>query len=136
MTAAVTLLAADVGTGEVLISLAGFFLFLLWIVLIFYVFADIIRSDDVSGWGKAAWTFLIIFLPYLGIFAYLVVRGGGMAARISRDEAALESSPTPYRRDIAGQTNSADELIKLAKLHQDGTLDDADYAAAKARLLG
>lgn len=130
------MLAAEVGTGEVLIALAGFFLTLLFIVLLFYIFADLIRSDDVSGWGKALWLLVVLVLPYLGIFVYLIVRGGGMAARISRDELALETTPTPYRRDIAGQNNSADELIKLAKLHQNGTLDDADYAAAKARLIG
>lgn len=130
------MLAAEVGTGEVLIALAGFFLTLLFIVLLFYIFADLIRSDDVSGWGKALWLLIVLVLPYLGIFVYLIVRGGGMAARISRDELALETTPTPYRRDIAGQNNSADELIKLAKLHQNGTLDDADYAAAKARLIG
>jgi len=130
------MLAADVGTGEVLISLIGFFFFLLWIVLIFYVFADIIRSHDLSGWAKAIWTFFIIFLPYLGIFAYLVARGGGMGARLQHDEQLIQDSPNNYARDIVGRNNSADELVKLAKLHNDGTLDDADYAAAKARVLG
>lgn len=131
-----TILAAEVGTGEVLIALAGFFLFLLWIVLIFYVFADIIRSDDLSGWGKALWTFLIIFLPYLAIFAYLVVRGRGMSQRLQRDELAMASAPGPYGHNIVGRNNSADQLLELAELHNNGTLDDADFAAAKARVLG
>ena len=129
------MLAAEVGTGEVLIALAGFFLSLLWIVLIFYIFADIIRSDDVSGWGKALWTFVIIFLPYLGIFAYLVVRGGGMVGPHAARRSTARWRRT-HRCNIVGRNNSADELLKLAKLHNNGTLDDADYAAAKARVLG
>jgi Phospholipase_D-nuclease N-terminal len=126
-------LAADVGTGEVLISMIGFFLFLLWFVLLFYVFADIIRSHDLSGWGKAIWTFLIIFLPYLAIFAYLVIRGHGMAARQAGGQV---SGSDPYAVDIVGRDNSADELLKLAELHNSGKIDDADFAAAKARVLG
>ena len=126
------MLAADVGTGEVLISMIGFFLFLLWFVLLFYVFADIIRSDDLSGWGKAIWTFLIIFLPYLGIFAYLVIRGHGMAAR----QGGGQPAQYPNAGDIVGRDNSADQLLKLAELHNTGKLDDADFAAAKARVLG
>jgi len=129
------MLAAEVGTGEVLIALAGFFLTLLFIVLLFYIFADLIRSDDVSGWGKALWLLVIIVLPYLGIFAYLVVRGGGMSARLQRDELAMASEPS-YGRNVVGRNNSADQLLELAELHNNGTLDDADYAAAKARVLG
>ena len=128
--------AAEVGTGEVLIALAGFFLFLLWIVLIFYVFADIIRSHDLSGWGKAIWTFFIIFLPYLGIFAYLVVRGGGMSDACNTTSRSSRTRRTTTPTTSSAAATPADQLVKLAKLHNDGTIDDADYAAAKARLLG
>ena len=102
------MLAADVGTGEVLISMIGFFLFLLWFVLLFYVFADIIRSHDLSGWGKAIWTFVIIFLPYLGIFAYLVIRGHGMAARQAGGQVRIVSLRRRHRRfATTAPTNSS-----------------------------
>ena len=73
--------AAEFGTGQVLWSMFWFFLFVLWIWLIIVVFSDIIRSDDMSGWGKAGWSVLIIFLPFLGVFMYLIVRGDSMGAR-------------------------------------------------------
>ena len=73
------LFAAEFGTGQVLWSLLWFFLFFVWIMLIFTIFGDIIRSDDMGGWAKAIWSIFIIFLPFLGIFVYLIARGGGMA---------------------------------------------------------
>ncbi len=74
-------LAADFGTGEVLWSFLWFFLFFIFIMLIFQIFGDIIRSDDLSGWGKALWSLFIIFVPFLGIFVYVIARGGKMHER-------------------------------------------------------
>ena len=73
-------LAAEFGTGQVLWSIIWFFLFFIWIMLIFQVFGDIFRSHN-SGVSKALWTIGIIFLPYLGVFLYLIVHGSGMAQR-------------------------------------------------------
>jgi hypothetical protein len=57
------------------------FLLVAWIWLVIVVLIDIIRSDDVSGWGKAGWTLLVVFATWIGVVIYLVVRGGGMSAR-------------------------------------------------------
>jgi Phospholipase_D-nuclease N-terminal len=76
-----TRLIAEFGTGELLWSMLWFALFFIWIWLLVMVFADIFRSPDLSGWGKALWSVFIIFVPYLGVFCYLIVRGGSMSAR-------------------------------------------------------
>ena len=75
---------AEFGTGQLLWSMLWFFLFLIWIWLLIVVFADIFRSSDLSGWGKALWTIFIIVLPYLGVFVYLIARGGTMQERPAR----------------------------------------------------
>jgi hypothetical protein len=42
-----------------------------------------------------------------------------------------------YIRTTAGSgASAADELAKLADLHSQGKLDDAEYAAAKAKVVG
>lgn len=131
------LLAADFGVGQVLWSILWFFLFFMWIWLVITIFADIIRSDDLSGWGKALWSILIIFLPFLGIFAYLIVRGGKMHERQLRAAQAQESAMQDYIRQTAGSAPStADELARLAELHQSGTLSDDEFAKAKSKLIG
>ena len=130
------LLAADWGVGQVVWSLLYFFLIFVWIMLIFQLFGDIIRSDDLSGWGKAIWSIFIIFLPFLGIFAYLIARGGGMAERQMKAARQQEAAVQDYIRTTAGGGESqADQLAKLADLHSNGKIDDAEYAAAKAKVI-
>ena len=132
------LLAAEFGTGQVLWSLLWFFLFFVWIMLIFTIFADIIRSDDMGGWAKAIWSVFIIFLPFLGIFAYLIARGGGMAERqVAAAQKQNEAMQDYIQATVgtAGGTSSADQLAKLADLHASGKLDDAEYATAKAKVI-
>ena len=65
---------ATFGTGQVFWSMLWFFLFFIWIWLLIVVFSDIFRSHDLSGWAKALWTIFVIFLPYLGVFVYLIAR--------------------------------------------------------------
>jgi hypothetical protein len=130
-------LAAEFGTGQVFWSILWFFLFFVWIMLIFTIFGDIIRSDDMGGVAKAIWSIFIIFLPFLGIFVYLIARGGSMSERQLKAAQKQEAAMQEYIRTTAGSgTSAADELAKLADLHTQGKLDDAEYAAAKAKVVG
>src|ERR671916_764206 len=67
----VLVFAAEFGTGQVFLSMLWFFLFVTWFWLLITVCSDLFRSQDLSGWGKAAWAVFVIFMPYLGVFAYL-----------------------------------------------------------------
>jgi hypothetical protein len=129
-------LAVEWGTGQVLWSILWFFLFFIWFWLVIMIFADLIRSKDLSGWVKAIWALAIIFLPYLGIQLYLIVRGGSMQERSVERAKADEEAFQSYVRDTAGGTSNADQLAKLADLHPSGKLDDTEYANAKAKVLG
>jgi hypothetical protein len=130
------MLAAEFGTGQVLWSILWFFLFVIWIWLIIIIFSDIIRSHDMGGWVKALWTIFIIFIPFLGIFAYLIFRGGGMAERQVEQAKRQQEAMNSYIRDTAAGTSQADQLSTLADLHANGKIDDAEYAAAKAKVIG
>ena len=129
-------LASAFGTGEVFWSFLWFFMFFIFIMLIFQIFGDIIRSDDLSGWGKALWSLFIIFVPFLGIFVYVIARGGKMSERTIKAAQANEAAMQSYIRETAGGTDSATQLAQLAELHTSGKLDDAEYAAAKAKVIG
>jgi hypothetical protein len=67
--------------GQVAWAMLWFALFLLLIWVVVTTFADIFRSRDLSGWDKALWTLLIMFLPWLGVLLYLVIRGGSSPER-------------------------------------------------------
>jgi hypothetical protein len=127
------LLAAEFGTGQVLWSILWFFLFVMWISLVFMIFGDIMRSD-MSGWSKALWSFAIIFLPFLGIFLYLIVNGGKMGERSVQQAQEQQDAMDGYIRGVAS-TGSSDELAKLADLHTSGKLTDSEYSAAKAKVI-
>ena len=131
----VVVLANEFGVGQVLWSMFWFFLFFMWIWLVITVFADIIRSKDLSGVAKAIWTVFIIFLPYLGVFVYLIARGQKMGENAMERAQEQDAAMRAYIQDAAGG-GTADELAKLADLHANGTLSDEEYAQAKAKALG
>ena len=87
------MLGADFGSGQVLWSMLWFFLFFIWIWILITVFADIFRSHDLSGWAKAIWVIFVIFVPYLGVFVYLIARGHKMSEHAL--EAARRRTPRP-----------------------------------------
>ena len=67
--------AAEWGTGQVFWSILWFYLFFLWIWLVISVFVDILRNPELSGGGRALWAIVVIFLPFIGVFMYLIVNG-------------------------------------------------------------
>lgn len=129
------LIAAEWGSGQVLWSLLWFFMFVIWIWMIIVIFSDILTSDDLSGWGKAIWSIFIILLPFLGIFAYLIARGGQMSDRSAKAAQQANEATQAYIRDAAAVSTDADQLAKLADLHTAGKISDAEYANAKAKVI-
>ncbi len=112
------------------------FIWVLWLFLLIRVAIDIFRSDDLGGWGKAGWLAFVIVLPYLGVLVYLIARGGKMAHR--EDTAAVQASNGAVhgaRQPANSSTGTADELTKLAALHDRGVLTDAEFASQKATIL-
>jgi Short C-terminal domain/Phospholipase_D-nuclease N-terminal len=127
--------AAEFGTGEVFLSMLWFFLFVLWIWLVITIFADIFRSDDLSGWGKAGWSIFVIFLPYLGIFVYLIARGRQMGERAVDEARRRDERFRSYVQEAAVTPSSdIDQLSKLASLKAEGVIDDDEFQRMKARL--
>ena len=57
------------------------FMFILWFWLFITAASDLFRRRDISGLGKVLWIILLIVLPYIGIFAYILTQGGGIADR-------------------------------------------------------
>jgi len=129
------MLLADFGTGQALWSMFWFFLFFIWIMILFRVFGDIFASRDLSGVAKVMWSLFVIVLPYLGVFVYLIARGDDMAAHALESAQAQDAAARQYIQSVA-TTSSADELAKLAALKADGTLSEAEFTVAKAKLLG
>ena len=126
---------------EVLWTAFLIFLWVLWIWLVISVLIDIFRSDDLSGWGKAGWTVLVVFFTWIGVLIYLIARGGGMTERRISDQARMRRAQDEYIREVAGSSSgtaasTADELAKLDGLRKQGVLSEEEFATQKARVLG
>jgi hypothetical protein len=117
-------------------SMLWFFLFFMWIWLLISLFADIFRSDDLSGWGKAGWVIFLVVIPWLGALIYVIARGGSMQERSMAEMAAREKATRSYIQGVASTGSTADELAKLASLHERGILTDQEFSSQKAALLG
>jgi len=119
------------------LTMLYFFLFIIWIWLLIMVFMDIFRSHDMGGWAKALWVIFIIILPFLGVFVYLIARGGKMHERQAAEAARQQKAFDQYVRDAAGTpgADSASQLSQLADLKAKGVLTDAEFEAQKAKIL-
>jgi hypothetical protein len=78
-------IAVEWGTGQVVIGLLAAGIVALWIVMVIYIFRDIIRSHHLSGGAKALWAIAIIVLPFVGVLVYLMVHGDSIGARMVSD---------------------------------------------------
>ena len=104
------------------------FIFVLWFWLLITVAGDLFRRHDISGWAKAIWVIVLIIFPYLGIFIYLITQHRGMAERQSqRVQQAREDM-----RHFVGYS-VADELEKLERLKNSGTISNEEYTQLRAR---
>ncbi len=84
------------------LTMLYFFLFVIWIWLLFTVFIDIFRSHDMGGWAKALWVIFIIVMPFLGVFVYLIARGGKMHERAAQQAAQQQKAFDQYVKQTAG----------------------------------
>lgn len=113
-----------------LLDALAIFVFIVWFWLLITVAADLFRRRDISGWIKALWVIAWIVFPYLGVLAYLIFQGRGMADRnVQHAQQAREEL-----RHIVGYS-VADEINKLDRLKQAGSISDAEFTRLRARLV-
>jgi ABC-type multidrug transport system fused ATPase/permease subunit len=121
---------------DAFLTMLYFFLFIIWIWLLIVVFMDIFRSHDLGGWAKALWVIFIIILPFLGVFVYLIARGGKMHERAAQQAAEQQKAFDQYVKQTAGAGgDTASQLSKLADLKSQGVLTDTEFEAQKAKIL-
>jgi hypothetical protein len=104
-----------------------------WFWLIITIAIDIFRRRDASGWKKAAWLIVILFIPFIGIFAYLIANHDEMAERNIQQAQAQRAQMDDYVKSVAG--GSASEIAKAKELLDSGTITQSEFDAIKAKAL-
>ena len=121
--------------GDVMWSMFVFFAWILFFWLLFTVFGDLFSRHDISGWAKTGWTILVIILPFLGIFIYLISQGRGMGERNMQRAQAQQSQMDAYVRSVASSDSSTDQIAKGKALLDAGTITQAEFDQLKAKAL-
>jgi hypothetical protein len=131
------MLAYDYPLLGIFWTMLWFFLFVIWLMLLFRVIADVFRSDDLGGFSKVLWLLFVIVFPFLGLLVYVIARGNSMGRRELDRVQSQQQAFEAYVRQTAGTTTggSADELAKLADLRDRGVLSPAEFEAQKAKIL-
>jgi membrane protein implicated in regulation of membrane protease activity len=111
------------------------FLWVLWIWVLIYVFIDIFRSHDLSGFAKALWFVFVLFIPLIGVLVYLIARGGEMHERAVQQAQQQDREVRRYIQQAAGEPNTADQLSKLAELRDRGVITADEFEREKAKVL-
>ncbi|HEY2600244.1 MAG TPA: SHOCT domain-containing protein [Thermoleophilaceae bacterium] len=130
--------AADYPLANIIWTMFVFFAFIIWIWVLFTVFADLFRRHDIGGWGKAGWTLFVIVLPFIGVLAYLIAYGKGMAERREKDVEASQKAFDSHIRSVTGGGGggAAAEISQAKQLLDSGTITQAEFDELKRKALG
>jgi len=114
-----------------------FFLWIIWIWILIWIFIDIFRSHDLSGWAKAGWFLFVLFIPLIGVLVYLIARGGSMQERAQQDARQQDQEFRSYVQQAAASSpaSTADQLAKLADLRDRGVISAEEFEREKAKVL-
>ena len=127
--------AADYPFLDVLWTLIVFFLWVAWFILLFRIVADIFRRRDIGGGKKTIWLIFVLFLPFIGVFAYLIANADDMAARNVREAQATQAQFDDYVKTVASSGGAASEIESAKKLLDSGAISQAEFEAIKAKAL-
>jgi hypothetical protein len=120
---------AEWNLGDALWAMLVFFFWFMAIWIFISIFADIFRRNDLSGWAKAGWIFLIFIVPFLGALIYVIAR----PKMTEQDKEMIERAQEQERR-LSGYS-SADEIAKLAALRDEGKITAEEYEEMKRKAM-
>lgn len=116
-------------------TIVEIFLWVLWFWILIMVLIDLFRSPDLGGFAKALWFLFVLFIPLIGVLAYLIFRGGKMGERQREEARRQDEAFRSYVQEAAGPKSAADELTKLAGLRDHGVITSQEFEREKSKIL-
>ncbi len=122
--------------GDVLLWSFWFFIWIAALMVWFRCLFDLFGDHTLSGWGKAGWALLLIFVPWLGALIYLIARGRSMTERQISKAKEMQAAQDQYIQQVAGtSTSPADQIANAKALLDSGTIDQSEFDTLKAKAL-
>lgn len=127
---------ADVSLGDLLWTMLLLFFLMIWIMILIQILTDLFRDHETSGVAKAGWVIALVLFTPLTVLIYLIARGGGMAERSMKAQAAAQQQFDEYVRATAGGGGSSvDEIARAKQLLDSGAINQAEFDAIKAKAI-
>ncbi len=120
---------------EIFWTMLIFFGFVIWIWILFTIFADLFRRTDTSGWVKVIWCIFIIVFPFLGVFVYLIAEHKGMTERNIANQRVGQQQLDDYVRQAAGAEDPTAQIAHAKDLLDSGTITQAEFDEIKSKAL-
>ncbi|WP_223406515.1 PLDc N-terminal domain-containing protein [Occultella gossypii] len=114
------------------------FAFVMYLVVLFQIVADLFRDRQLSGWAKALWMIALIVIPFLSGMVYLIARGRGMGQRQAEQMSQARAETDAYIRTVASSTPATSPTAQVSEakaLLDSGAIDEREFAALKAKAL-
>ena len=130
-----SVLAADYPFLDVLWTILIIFAWVIWFWMLIVVIGDVFRRRDIGGLKKTIWLIFIIFLPFIGVFAYLIANSDGMAQRGAERTEAQRAQFDDYVRTTAASGGAAAEIDRAKQLLDSGAITQDEFNSIKAKAL-
>ncbi len=117
-------------------SLIVIFFMVIFFILLFQVIGDLFRRHDASGWKKTLWVIVLVLFPFLGLFAYYISNGNGMAERSAQSAQKAQDDFGTYVREVSSSEGAADQIAKAKQLLDSNAISQAEFDQLKAKALG
>jgi ABC-type multidrug transport system fused ATPase/permease subunit len=130
-----TLFAADYPFLDVLWTMLIFFLWVMWFWLLIVIIGDVFRRRDIGGGKKTVWLIFMLFVPFVGVLAYVLTNSHSMAERNMERARSQRAQMDDYVRETAGSGGAAAEIDRAKQLLDSGAITQAEFDAIKAKAL-
>ncbi len=105
---------------------------MVWVRCLFDMFGD----HTLSGWGKAMWAMVLIFIPWIGVLIYLIARGPSMSERQMAAMTQAQAAQEQYIKEVAGSpTDPVAQIANAKALLDSGAISEAEFNALKSKAL-
>jgi ABC-type multidrug transport system fused ATPase/permease subunit len=131
------MVVADVSFADIFWSVLWFFFLFIWLIILFQILTDLFRDHSVSGVQKTLWVLFLVFLPFLAVFIYLIVRGKGMGERAAAQQQRAQQEFEGYVRNVAatGESTPTEQIARAKELLDSGAIDQSEFERLKAKAL-
>jgi len=131
------MVVADVSFLDIFWSVLWFYFLFIWIMILVHILSDLFRDHSLSGVTKTLWLLFLVFLPFVAVLVYMIVRGQGMAERAAAQQQRAQEQFAGYVRNVAATSDATptEQIARAKELLDAGTIDQSEFDRLKAKAL-